>query len=268
LDRTGTRGKDKSIEVSALSLRYAPAGRPEPGDTHKDTRINDGPTKSGSTRARRGGDTRRSGDTRRALLDAALTLFAKNGYHATSVPDIVQAAGVGHGTFYEYFESRRAILLALTAELAGHRPPTLASQSLAERIRSEIFWYLSDHVDHLTLSKVWHEASNFDPEIAEANRRERAHRVARVQRGIEATNQRSGIDPAVAAAALTAMLEEFAHRWFDEGDGPGRSAGDIVVASETIATMWLSVLGLDERPAITIPLPNASSQLPDRTTTT
>lgn len=201
----------------------------------------------------RGNKTRtpKAEETRRALLDAALTLFAENGYHATSVPDIVQAAGVGHGTFYEYFRNRRAILLALTAELAGHRPPSLASQSLGERIRSEIFWYLSDHVEHLTLSKVWHEASNFDSEIAEARRRERAHRVERVRRGIDAAMVRSGIDPAVAAAALTAMMEEFARRWFDEGDGPGKSAGDIVSASETIASIWLTVLGLEERQAQT-----------------
>ncbi|MHB8464283.1 MAG: TetR/AcrR family transcriptional regulator [Acidimicrobiales bacterium] len=191
--------------------------------------------------------TPKAEETRRALLDTALALFATNGYHATSVPDIVQAAGVGHGTFYEYFESRRAILLALVAELAARRPPSLASERLPERIRSEIFWYLSDHVEHLTLSKVWHEASNFDPEIAEARRRERAHRVERVRRGIAAANMRPGIDPAVAAAALTAMLEEFAHRWFDEGDGPGKSASDIVSASETIATMWLTLVGLDER---------------------
>jgi AcrR family transcriptional regulator len=214
-------------------------------DPNKDSRNKRRPIKSGKALTPRGEETRR------ALLDAAATLFAEQGYHATSVPDIVQAAGVGHGTFYEYFRNRRAILVALSEEVRRQRRPRLASQSLAERIRSEIFWYLSDHVEHLTLSKVWHEASNFDPELAEARRRERANRVERVRRGIEAANVRSGIDPAVAAAALTAMIEEFAHRWFVEGDGPGTSAGDIVSASETIATMWLTFLGLEERPAVT-----------------
>lgn len=186
-------------------------------------------------------------ETRRALLDAAAVLFAEHGYHATSVPDIVAAAGVGHGTFYEYFQSRRAILLALMTDLSVRRPPRLASQSLAERIRSEIFWYLSDHVEHLNLSNVWHEASSFDPEIAERARRERARRVGRVERGIQAANMPAGVDRTVAAAALTAMMEEFARRWFDEGDGPGTTARDIVAASETIAAMWLTIIGFDER---------------------
>jgi AcrR family transcriptional regulator len=209
----------------------------------KDNRSKDQPVKRGKALTPRGEETRR------ALLDAAATLFAENGYHATSVPDIVQAAGVGHGTFYEYFRSRRAILIALSEEVRSQSRPRLASQSLAERIRAEIFWYLSDHVEHLTLSKVWHEASNFDPELAAARRRERANRVDRVRRGIEAANVRSGIDPAIAAAALTAMIEEFAHRWFVEGDGPGKSAGDVVAAAETIATLWLTFLGLEESSA-------------------
>jgi AcrR family transcriptional regulator len=212
-------------------------------DAIRDTRTEDDPTTNGKPLTPRGEETRR------ALLDAATTLFGEKGFHATSVADIVRTAGVGHGTFYEYFRSRRDILLALTAERAGGAPPRLSSQSMAERIRSEIFWYLSDHVEHQALSKVWYDASHFDTEIAEARRRERLHRVRRVQRGIELSSALPGIDTAVAAAALTAMIEEFARRWFDEGDGPGSSAGDIVSASETIATIWLTVVGAEQRAA-------------------
>jgi AcrR family transcriptional regulator len=193
-----------------------------------------------------GGRTPRGEETRNALLAAASTLFARDGYHETSVPDIVQAAGVGHGTFYEYFRSRREILLELTRQAADNesRLPRLKSRDLGDRIRAEIFWYLSDHVEHLELSKVWHEASNFDPEIAETRRRERARRIGRVRKGIEAAGVREDIHVDIAAAALTAMLEEFAQRWFVEGDGPGRSAQDVVAASETLAALWLAAVGL------------------------
>ena len=180
-------------------------------------------------------------------------LFARDGYHETSVPDIVQAAGVGHGTFYEYFRSRREILLELTRQAADNesRLPRLKSRDLGDRIRAEIFWYLSDHVEHLELSKVWHEASNFDPEIAETRRRERARRIGRVRNGIEAAGVRDDIDLDIAAAALTAMLEEFAQRWFVEGDGPGRRAQDVVAASETLAALWLAAVGLGSEPTRT-----------------
>lgn len=193
-----------------------------------------------------GGRTPRGEDTRNALLAAASMLFARDGYHETSVPDIVHAAGVGHGTFYEYFGSRREILLELTRQAADNesRLPRLKSRNLGDRIRAEIFWYLSDHVEHLELAKVWHEASTFDPEIAETRRRERARRTGRVRKGIEAAGLRNDIDPDIAAAALTAMLEEFAQRWFVEGDGPGRGAQDVVAASETLAALWLTAVGL------------------------
>jgi AcrR family transcriptional regulator len=204
--------------------------------------------RSASRSARKAeGRTPKGEETRRALLDAAARLFAERGYHETSVPGIVRAAGVGHGTFYEYFGSRRDILLALTKPIvdARERLPSLKSTNLGDRIRAEIYWYLSDHVEHLELSKVWHAASIFDPEIAETRRRERARRVARVRRGIETADVRPDIDAGIAAAALVAMLEEFTHRWFIEGDGPGQSAHDVVTAAETLGTLWLSAIGLD-----------------------
>src|SRR4051812_44358526 len=55
-------------------------------------------------------------ETRQALLAAASRLFAEQGYTATTDPQIVRAAGVGHGTFYQYFDSRRSILVAVTHE--------------------------------------------------------------------------------------------------------------------------------------------------------
>jgi hypothetical protein len=65
-----------------------------------------------------------------------------------------------------------------------------------------------------------------------------------VRKGIEAAGVREDIHLDIAAAALTAMLEEFAQRWFVEGDGPGRSAQDVVAASETLAALWLAAVGL------------------------
>jgi AcrR family transcriptional regulator len=46
---------------------------------------------------------------RQEILQSARDVFAKNGYHAAKVEDIVNAAGVARGTFYLYFEDKRAI---------------------------------------------------------------------------------------------------------------------------------------------------------------
>ena len=185
--------------------------------------------------------------TRRAILDAALSLFAEKGFHQTTVPDIVKEAGAGHGTFYEYFANRREILLALTREATAtaNARPRVAPTSLAERIRLEIIWYLTDHVDNYELSKIWAEATAFDPEIAADRRANRAQRLTRVRKGIELAAP-AGIDAEIAASALVAMLEEFAHRWFIAGDGPGHSAGDVVEAAQTLANLWIRAIGADD----------------------
>ena len=46
---------------------------------------------------------------RQQLLHHARDVFAKRGYHAAKIEDIVTAAGVARGTFYLYFTDKRAI---------------------------------------------------------------------------------------------------------------------------------------------------------------
>ena len=46
---------------------------------------------------------------REQILRHAAGLFGRNGYHAVSISDIIQAAGIARGTFYTYFENKRAI---------------------------------------------------------------------------------------------------------------------------------------------------------------
>jgi AcrR family transcriptional regulator len=48
-------------------------------------------------------------ERRQQILLHARDVFAKHGYHAAKIDDIVAAAGVARGTFYLYFEDKRAI---------------------------------------------------------------------------------------------------------------------------------------------------------------
>lgn len=56
---------------------------------------------------------RRSNDKRARILEAAITVFAKNGFHETRVSDVAKAAGVADGTIYLYFESKEELLVSL-----------------------------------------------------------------------------------------------------------------------------------------------------------
>lgn len=51
-------------------------------------------------------------DTRRLLLDAAVGLFAHNGYDSTGTGDVARAAGVSHGALFNYFPTKDELFRA------------------------------------------------------------------------------------------------------------------------------------------------------------
>jgi TetR/AcrR family transcriptional regulator, fatty acid metabolism regulator protein len=55
-------------------------------------------------------------DRRRQILDAAVRVFARQGFHACRVSDIAGEAGVAYGLVYHYFDSKEQILNELFAE--------------------------------------------------------------------------------------------------------------------------------------------------------
>jgi AcrR family transcriptional regulator len=55
-------------------------------------------------------------DKRRQILDAAIRVFARQGFHATRVSDIADEAGVAYGLVYHYFRSKDEVLNELFVE--------------------------------------------------------------------------------------------------------------------------------------------------------
>ena len=60
------------------------------------------------TRRRLTAEERRAG-----ILDAALQVFSRRGYHASSIDEIAQAAGISKALIYEHFESKHELHLSL-----------------------------------------------------------------------------------------------------------------------------------------------------------
>ena len=54
---------------------------------------------------------------RQTILNAAAQLFEVHGFANTSIAGIMQAAGLGVGTFYNYFSSKEDVLLTLAKNL-------------------------------------------------------------------------------------------------------------------------------------------------------
>ena len=87
-------------------------------------------------------------DKRRQILDAAVRVFARQGFHQCRVSDIADEAGVAYGLVYHYFDSKEEVLdtlflerwdvlLAMIAELDAREE--LSPREKLYRIASFIF---------------------------------------------------------------------------------------------------------------------------------
>lgn len=84
--------------------------------------------------------------TREAIIDAALDLFEERGYDATTVEDIAAAADVSPRTFFRYFESKLALIMARTTAKHAGIGPALAARPADESIVEAVRQVMSDEL--------------------------------------------------------------------------------------------------------------------------
>ncbi|MBX3286784.1 MAG: TetR/AcrR family transcriptional regulator [Actinobacteria bacterium] len=99
--------------------------------------------------------TRRGEERRSQLMAFAAQRFADNGYHPTSVAEIVEGLGVGKGVFYWYFDSKEELLRAILADgqldlrrrqRAAITGATTPLERIERGIRASIEWSLEHPV--------------------------------------------------------------------------------------------------------------------------
>jgi len=93
-------------------------------------------------------------ETRRLLLEAATAEFAREGYDGANINRISKAAGFAKGTIYNYFPSKRALMLALIDEVSDSHIDYVLEQvqeesdpgHRLERFFEAGFAFISDHL--------------------------------------------------------------------------------------------------------------------------
>jgi AcrR family transcriptional regulator len=161
--------------------------------------------------------TERGEKRRRQLVDFAARLFASNGYHPTSVSDIVDCLGVGKGVFYWYFESKeelfRQILMDAQRDLRSAQRQAVADEPDPVRrieagIGATVEWL--DANRHLfVLLEFARTEERFAPVIRKGEEQAVADAVPHVKAGITAGLIRHD-DPLVLAHAILGTTDHLA----------------------------------------------------------
>lgn len=71
-------------------------------------------------------------ETLRRITQCAMTLFARNGYEATTIDAVAEAAGISRRTFFHYFKSKDDILLSQQAGIGEQLIAALRAEPEAE----------------------------------------------------------------------------------------------------------------------------------------
>jgi len=113
-------------------------------------------------------------ERREQLITVAMDVFAREGYHQTSMNDVAEAAGITKPVLYQHFASKRELYLALIEE-AGARLLTAVTDphiaATSGRRRTElgfVAYFRWVHDDNDAFQLLFGGGSRRDPEFSEA----------------------------------------------------------------------------------------------------
>lgn len=158
------------------------------------------------------------GDARERILLAARSLLAEQRYDQVSVPEMVAAAGVAQGTFYLYFQSKAALIVALGEDIQRAVEARITLCFTADVPVVQLIELLIDAGSAICreyadiLPFLGSEALLFgDSRQAEEMRRPHLERLASVIRRDQQVGLiRGDLSPAYAARLISATLDQVA----------------------------------------------------------
>ena len=194
----------------------------------------------------------RSPEKYRRILDAAIHVIARNGYHNSRVADIADHAGVADGTIYLYFENKEQILMA-AIESAFEVFLKLAREELAkvrdprEKLRRIAFLHLDLLGKQRDLATVFQtELRQSAKFIAQFSRKQLVEYFDLI-RGVVREGQQAGIFRAqlsdkIAANCFYGALDEMATSWL-------LSDRDYSLGGAAEAVVDVILAGMETRPS-------------------
>jgi TetR/AcrR family transcriptional regulator, fatty acid metabolism regulator protein len=185
-------------------------------------------------------------DKRRVILDAAVRVFARQGFHTCRVSDIADEAGVAYGLVYHYFSSKDQILDTLFLERWDVMLAAIADADASPRPPREKLAAIAGFI----IESYRHDPDLMKVIIVEVTRAANTFGLTHLQkirdayRGIAAIVERaqrdgvfrSEVTPEFAALAFYGLVEQVLTAWIFDSvavpDGELQAAKGLIV--ETI----------------------------------
>ncbi len=172
-------------------------------------------------------------DKRRVILDAAVRVFARQGFHTCRVSDIADEAGVAYGLVYHYFSSKEEILDTLFIDRWGLMLDAIADADRRERSARDklmaIAAFIIDSYRHdpdlmkVIIVEVTRAANTFGrTHLTEI--REAYQQIAAIVGRAQADGSfREDIDPDFAALAFYGLVEQVLTSWIFDSEPVGEA---------------------------------------------
>jgi len=162
-------------------------------------------------------------EKRRQILDAAVGVFARQGFHATRVADIADEAGVAYGLVYHYFRSKDEVLNELFSErwsllLAAIEEADRAGGPHRDRLAA-VAGFIVDSYRHdpelmkVIIVEVTRAANSFGRTHLAEIRRAYESIAKIVADGQRAGAFRADVDPLFASMAFYGSIEQLLSGW-------------------------------------------------------
>ncbi len=152
-------------------------------------------------------------ETRERILDATRTLLSERGLEGTTVKGICEAAGILAGSFYNLFDSKEQVVLAVVAEAIAAIDPAPEGDHATETVADLVDAYVRFVTEEQTLARVYLAVAVTrglqDPDMARRVLRHHEQRLQRFRRALIGEGM-SESEAGRRAEALLATLEGYA----------------------------------------------------------
>lgn len=182
----------------------------------------------------------RADEQRQRILSAAVGVFSRRGYRATSMNDIATEVGLSKPALYHYWRTKQDLLVqiyesVLDESLAGARAIVAAAPSPLEAFRGLIVERVAYTCEHQDLLKIcFEEESELPPTLAEPILERRRAYEAVVHEAVDAHLAATGLTlPMAPKAFVNTCLgaANWVYKWYDPaGALTSRELGEQVAA--------------------------------------